>query len=389
MYAFEEGGGAMKRAGSIACLQFLVLAALAGMATACLAFIDTDEFSGLAVAKELQTTGVPAEAEILSVADTNRALNEDPIIRLEVEVRPADRQAFRATIERLVVTYLQVPQYQPGKVIAVRYDPRDPSRVSIDLGPKEAAGTGDPFRDNFTPGAPKGAALLRPPPVAKRAALLPPPPTPELYRGGSDDAADLRALLENGYLPLGTAGFHAAAAADSRQAVEQGKRIGATLVVLYGASTGAAAGGPLTALPFHPRTPGDDAESQVASVAGGQATIGSLPAPARTDHLATYWAKSRPPVLGIYSRALGEQEKARMMRNDGIVVMEVANGSPAAAAGIQEGDVIVAIDGKPILDANAVPAFLDSIAGRKVRINVRRDGSPLSMMVQLNPLAAP
>jgi hypothetical protein len=133
----KEKGDTMKRRVSIGWLHLLLLvapAALAVGAAGC-AIIDTDQFSGLAVAKELQIVGIPAEAEILSIADTKRALNDDPIVRLEIEVRPAGQPPFRATIQRFLITYLQVPQFQPGKIIAVRYDPRDPSRAAIDLGP--------------------------------------------------------------------------------------------------------------------------------------------------------------------------------------------------------------------------------------------------------------
>jgi hypothetical protein len=125
----------MRPTGSAAALSFLL--ALVTMATGC---VDTDRWTGLDLAKDLQSYGVPAEAEILSIADTMNMLNDDPIIRLEVLVRPADRAPFRATIQRLVITNLQIPQYQPGKAIAVRFDPRDPSRVSIDLGPPPVAG---------------------------------------------------------------------------------------------------------------------------------------------------------------------------------------------------------------------------------------------------------
>jgi hypothetical protein len=369
----------MRRQGSIALLQLPVLVALAGLAAGC-SLIDA--MDGYGEAKELQSVGVAAQAKILSIADTGITVNEDPVIRLAVEVRPADGPPYQATIKRLLVSRLEVAQYQPGTVIGVRYDPKDPSRVSIDLCSPKAARTGDPFRDNFTPS-----------PAAMGGSLEPAPPAPELYRGGTDDQADTRALLENGYVPMGASGFHGGAA-NASQAVAQGKRIGATLVVLYGESSGAAPGGLLAPLPFHPRLPGGAAESggqgaQGASPAAGQAAIGSLPPPPKGEHTATYWAKLRPPVLGVYSRPLDDQEKTRMMRNDGMVVVEVANGSPAAAARIQEGDVIIAIDGKAILDTAAVPAFLNSIAGRQVRIDLLRNGTPLAVTAQLNPPAAP
>jgi S1-C subfamily serine protease len=72
------------------------------------------------------------------------------------------------------------------------------------------------------------------------------------------------------------------------------------------------------------------------------------------------------------------------MRNDGMVVDLVINDSPAAAAHIQQGDIILAIDGKAILDPLAVPAFLHSIAGRRVQIDLLRGGTPQAVEVQLN-----
>jgi hypothetical protein len=363
----------MRRQGLIALLHLLALLPVAGLAAGCSVL---DAMDGYKDAKDLQNVGVPAQAEILSIGDTGMTINEDPVIRLQVEVRPADRPAYQATIKRLLVSRIEVSQYQPGRVIGVRYDPKDPSRVSIDLGPPEAARSGDPFRDNFTPA-----------PAASGTSLQPAPRAPELYGGGPDGMADTRALLEHGYVPLGASEFRGAAA-DPSQAVEQGRRIGATLVVLYGESAGTAPGGRLAPLPFQPRSPHGTAQSAQSAESGGlpAAPIGSLPPPAKGDHSAIYWAKLRPPLLGIYSRPLDDREKARLVRNDGMVVIEVANGSPAAAARIQQGDVVIAIDGRPILDLTAVPAFLNSIAGREVRIDLLRNGTPLAVTVQLNPL---
>jgi hypothetical protein len=359
-----------RRVASPACFLFPLLLALSGLALGCSMF-DT----GMSEARALQREGVPAQAEILSIGESGLTVNDDPVISLDVEVRPADSPPYKATIKRLLVSRLEIPQFQPGRVIPVRYDPKDPTRVSFDLGPPKAAKTGDPFVDNFTRSQTNVGG-----------SLAPPPPAPALYRGSADESGDVRALIENGYLPLGTSSF-TGGAADARQAAQQGKRLGAAAVVVYGEvlDTPDAA---LAPLPFHPRLPGGGGSAPAAAVAdttGAPATIGSLPPRARSDHEATYWAKNQPPVLGIMSRPLDDQEKARLMRDDGIVVELVTNSSPAAAAHILQGDIIVAIDGKAILDPTAVPAFLQSIAGRRVRIDLFRNGTPQAIDVQLNP----
>jgi hypothetical protein len=348
----------------------LLLLPLAGLALGC---GMVDSLSGYSEAKELQTAGVPAQAEILSIAATNTYINDDPVVRLEVTVRPADGPAYQATIKRLLVSTLEIPQYQPGKVIAVRYDPKDPSRVSIDLGPPASAKTGEPFGDNFA------ALPLAGPTVA-------PPAAPALYRGTLDDAADRRALEESNYVEVGSSSFKGGAA-DPRQAAAQGRRVGAAVVVLYGEvlDTPEAA---LAPLPFRPRPPGDTAAGPpLADTGGAAATIGTLPPRSPSEHMATFWAKGKPPILGIVSRPLDEQEKANLERNDGIVVVLVTNNSPAAAARLLPGDIILAIDGKPILDSKAVPAFLSSVAGRQIHLDLLRHGSPLAVDVQLNPAA--
>jgi serine protease Do len=364
------GRSSTKPALSPASAVLALLLPLAGLALGCSLF-DT----GMSEAKDLQRVGLPAQAEILAIGETGLTVNGNPVITLDVEVRPADRPPYQATIKRLLVSRLEVPQFQPGRVIPVRFDPKAPSRVSFDLGPPKAAKTGNPFVDDFVPQ--QGFAA---------GSLAPPPPTPALYRGGADDAADMRALIENDYLPLGVSHF-TGGAADARQAAQQGERLGAAVVVLYGEVL-ATPDASLPPLPFHPRPPGGDgAAAEQADTAGAQATIGSLPPRSRTDHQASYWAKSQPPLLGIMNRPLNDQERARLMRNDGMVVDLVINDSPAAAAHIQQGDIILAIDGKAILDPLAVPAFLHSIAGRKVRIDLLRGGTPQAVEVQLNQAA--
>jgi hypothetical protein len=356
-------------------VPLLLLLLLLGAALGCSLF-DT----GSGEERELQRVGVPAQAEILSIGETGLTVNDDPVITVGVEVRPADRAPYQATIKRILISRLEVPQFQPGKIIPVRFDPRDPSQVAFDIGPPKSARTGNPFADNFT-AQPQGAAT----------ALLPPPPAPAVYRGGADDSADTRALIESGYLPMGVSEFQGGAA-DPRQAAAQGKRIGAALVVVYGGDlaamaavagvAGAPGGAGLAPLPFHPAPPAGAAS---ADAAGGGGTIGSLPQLSKSDHRATYWGKGEPPILGVDGRPLDDQEKGRLMLKAGVLVVVVAANSPASAAHMQPGDVMVAIDGKKILDPTAVPAFIKGVAGRKVRIDVLRNGAPLSLYVQLNP----
>jgi hypothetical protein len=116
--------------------HLLLLVGLAALASACSTF-QTPGSSELT--DELQRAGMPAEAAVVAMEDTGESIDGYYIVRLAVEVRPADRQPYQATIQRLVISGIQAFQYQPGKIIAVHYDPRDPSRVAVDPAPVAAA----------------------------------------------------------------------------------------------------------------------------------------------------------------------------------------------------------------------------------------------------------
>ena len=99
------------------------------LATGC-AMID--RMSGVADTKTLQETGVAAEAAIVRIWDTGITVNDDPVIGMEVEVYPAEGEPWRATIPKSLISRLDIPQFQPGQTVKVRYDPQDRSRVGLD-----------------------------------------------------------------------------------------------------------------------------------------------------------------------------------------------------------------------------------------------------------------
>ncbi|HWS58471.1 MAG TPA: PDZ domain-containing protein, partial [Actinotalea sp.] len=68
----------------------------------------------------------------------------------------------------------------------------------------------------------------------------------------------------------------------------------------------------------------------------------------------------------------------------GAVVEDVTVGSPAASAGLQVADVVVAIDGDPVNGAEALTAFVrERAAGDDVTLTLVRDGSALTVDVTL------
>jgi C-terminal processing protease CtpA/Prc len=75
----------------------------------------------------------------------------------------------------------------------------------------------------------------------------------------------------------------------------------------------------------------------------------------------------------------------------GVRVVEVPAGSPAEAAGLREGDRVVAIDGKPVANRSSeeVHAALTGEVGTHVVLSVLRDEKPLELRIERVPYNEP
>ena len=310
----------------------------------------------------LRENGVPAQARILAVWDTGAKVNGDPVVGMRVDVRPSGRAAFEATIPKTLISRIAVAQFQMGKDISVRCDPMNPTIIAVDLeGPALSSQSGNPYADHFVRAAPGSG-------------ILPPERSPDVYLGTVDAGADDLAMVENGYLLLGTSA-PIEARANLQEAIDEGKRIGAAVLVLYGRVE--VSGPSLAVLPFNPGT----AEAETDPVAHISSAI--LPGP--SPRVVYYYGKYPPPILGVAVRCLSDDQRAQTRRGNGVAIFAVTVGSPAAAARIERGDILLAIDDRPVDDVYAVPTLLQAAAGRRVTIDLLRDGEPISVRVNLNP----
>ncbi|HET6627383.1 MAG TPA: trypsin-like peptidase domain-containing protein [Nocardioidaceae bacterium] len=72
-------------------------------------------------------------------------------------------------------------------------------------------------------------------------------------------------------------------------------------------------------------------------------------------------------------------------RRDGAEVVDVPSGTPAAEAGLQEGDVVVAVDDVAVTDGiGLIVAIRSHQPGETVALKVRRDGRELTVRVELD-----
>ncbi|MES2716426.1 MAG: Do family serine endopeptidase [Pseudomonadota bacterium] len=73
-----------------------------------------------------------------------------------------------------------------------------------------------------------------------------------------------------------------------------------------------------------------------------------------------------------------------LARPDGALVSQVSPGSPAAAAGLQAGDVIQRIDGQPTVQAGALSARIaQAVPGERIALGLWRQGKALDLTVTL------
>jgi len=121
------------------------------------------------------------------------------------------------------------------------------------------------------------------------------------------------------------------------------------------------------------------------SRSGGYQGIGfAIPTSLAEDVMKEILQHGRPVRgwLGVEARAITPQIARALELDDaqGVVVVGVVRGGPAHRAGLQPGDVIVAIDGKKIAEAReALIAISNRKPGSRVKLEVLRNGKSLTL----------
>jgi hypothetical protein len=68
----------------------------------------------------IKKRGVPVKATIVSVSDTGTMINDQPLLRIELDIQPPYDSQFRTSVE-YVVPYSFLPQVQPGNTLLAYY----------------------------------------------------------------------------------------------------------------------------------------------------------------------------------------------------------------------------------------------------------------------------
>lgn len=96
--------------------------------------------------------------------------------------------------------------------------------------------------------------------------------------------------------------------------------------------------------------------------------------------------------LGIEAQALSRELAASfgLQTPQGVIVAGVVSGGPAAKAGLKPGDVLLAVDGQPILDARSTMSEIASIPpGTPLPLTIVRSGERMEMTLEVEERPLP
>jgi hypothetical protein len=194
------------------------------------------------------------------------------------------------------------------------------------------------------------------------------PQGPKVYRG-EDQVDDYQRMLENGYDMLGYSEFMDSADVLPTLLEQHAREINADVALVY------------------TRLAGEVPASVQVQQMREQASKGETPSVAEADskdsykYFASYWAKLRPPLLGVHVMGPAEDSET-----DGLKVIAVINDSPADKAGIRDGDVLKRLGDIALKSPAALTEAARNYAGQTVEAVVQRGQNATRIPVQLNTL---
>jgi len=96
--------------------------------------------------------------------------------------------------------------------------------------------------------------------------------------------------------------------------------------------------------------------------------------------------KATHAYMGVGTRTVTEdlQQQFDLSRSSGVLVAQVTPNGPAAKAGIQQGDILISIDGKELEESSdLIQAIRDKRPGDSVQVSLDRDGQTMELTVTL------
>lgn len=199
-----------------------------------------------------------------------------------------------------------------------------------------------------------------------------PSAAPQVFRG-QDRVEDYQALLEDGYDLLGYASFEGAEV-PPEQLTAHAASIHADLALVYTTRSGET--------PASVRLDQARAKAEKEKAQGAPAQPEALAQKPNKfyNYFASFWTKLPPPLLGVHVK---QAEKAELPA-DGLEVIAVIKGSPAAAAGVQKGDTLLRLGEVELKKPELLTQAAQRYAGQQAELLFSRIGAEQRQPVTLN-----
>jgi serine protease Do len=111
--------------------------------------------------------------------------------------------------------------------------------------------------------------------------------------------------------------------------------------------------------------------------------LGELPDDASVAQSTTHPGKKATNRLGFSAIDLTDKQKQELELDGGVLVNHMTTG-PATQAGVRKGDIILAIDNKPVQNATQFAKTVKGLpAGKSVALLVQRNGSPTFLAIKV------
>jgi hypothetical protein len=236
------------------------------------------------------------------------------------------------------------------------------------------------------------------PDAIARLRVAPAPAVPEVVRlPPSSPKQLLDTYAKRGYVMIGSSEFNSGQSEDESAAIRQGQAVGADMVVILNPRY---TGSVTTSIPITMPTTTTAYSTGTATAygprgavtaygSGTTTTYGSttnyMPLTInRMDYAAVYFVKQKFH-LGAFARDLNDSERQELQTNKGVVLNLIADNTPAFDGDLLVGDVVVAIDGVSVVNAESYMRLVRERSGKKISIDLLRRGERLHKEVQLLP----
>jgi hypothetical protein len=199
-----------------------------------------------------------------------------------------------------------------------------------------------------------------------------------------------------GFTAIGYSSFNSGRSESEKNAIAQGQKVGADLVVIVNPSY---TGSVTSQLPITTPTTSTSYTTGSATAYGpggpvtayGNATTTTYGSKTtyipmtvnRYDFGAVYFVKITY-AFGANWRELTNEERSALQSNSGVYITAVVNDTPAFRNDILAGDIITKIDGQPIYGEQAASDALAKKRGQTVKLTRFRNGQFMEKSVTLN-----